>query len=456
MDIVIAGGGDIGVKIAQKLIYEGHNVTIIEKDETLIRLLKRTLDAMIVQGDTTNTEILIKSGIKNCGLFVAVTNDKENLIACALARKCGKPELSIAAKIDDYSQFFGTYHAAPEDFGINMVIKPMELTVKKIIELIMNPDIFEVASYANDLAQMVGVKVGKEFRYSSMPIAEMALKDSMFTRVRIVAIQRGGEIIIPSGSNKIYPNDKLYFVGKTELVKKLVRNHFSLGIKQLDNIIIIGGSKQAVELSRMLEKLKKTVTIIEEDRSRCEDISAYLENVLVINGSATDSFLMEDLRIDRSCVVNISDDDEYNILGAFTSKKYGASKTICMIKNSSTVNVMNNLASIDAVFSPHALTVGETLKLTRKDDLFSESPFTEIEASTIGINITEKLPILDIPLKDIKLPPKTIIGVIVRGNSVIIPTGDDVIKLGDRLVVFLLPQSIYEMERRFTKRLGGR
>ena len=153
-----------------------------------------------------------------------------------------------------------------------------------------------------------------------MPIAEMALKDSMFTRVRIVAIQRGGEIIIPSGSNKIYPNDKLYFVGKTELVKKLVRNHFSLGIKQLDNIIIIGGSKQAVELSRMLEKLKKTVTIIEEDRSRCEDISAYLENVLVINGSATDSFLMEDLRIDRSCVVNISDDDEYNILGAFTSK----------------------------------------------------------------------------------------------------------------------------------------
>ena len=53
MDIVIAGGGDIGVKIAQKLIYEGHNVTIIEKDETLIRLLKRTLDAMIVQGDTS-------------------------------------------------------------------------------------------------------------------------------------------------------------------------------------------------------------------------------------------------------------------------------------------------------------------------------------------------------------------------------------------------------------------
>ena len=456
MEIIIAGGGDIGVGIAQKLIYEGHNVTIIEKNDERTRFLKGTLDAMIINGDATDAHVLLKSGIEEAGLFIAAAADKDNLIASSIAKIYSPKKIFIAAKIDDYFKFFGTGKVFPKDFGIDAVVKPLKLTVEKIIQLITNPDIFEVASYGNRLAQMVGVKVNNKFKYPSMPLYQISRLDKIFDLVRIVAIQRGGEIIIPDGNSIIYPNDKLYFVGKTEIVKKIVKTHFSLGIKQLNNIVIIGGSKAAIELSRVLVKLDKTVTLIEEDRSRCEEISSSVEDILVINGSATDSLLMEELHMSGACVVNMSNNDQYNILGAFTSKKYGAAKTICIIQNSSTVNIMNNLASIDTVFSPNALSVGETLKKTRKEDIFSVSSFTEIEASTIGINITESLPILNIPLKDIQLPPKTIIGVIIRGKKVIIPTGNDVIMLGDRLVIFLLPQSIYEVQKRFSVRPGGR
>ena len=455
MDIIIAGGGDIGISIAQKLIYEGYGVTIIEKNDERTRFLKRTLDAMIIHGDATDAQVLLKSGIEEAGLFIAAVTDKNNLIASSIAKKHSPKKLSIAAKIDDYSKFFGTGKASPEDFGIDIVVKPLKLTVEKIIQLITNPDIFEVASYGKRLAQMVGVKVNDSFKYPSMPLYQISKLDKIFDLVRMVAIQRGGEIIIPDGNSIIYPNDKLYFVGKTEIVKKIVKTYFSIGIKHLNNIIIIGGSKAAVELSRVLVRLNKTVTLIEEDRARCEYLSSNLEDVLVINGSATDRFLMEELQMSGACVVNMSDNDQYNILGAFTAKKYGVAKTICIIQNSSTVGIINNLASIDTVFSPNALTVGETLKRTRKEDIFSVSPFTEIEASTIGINITENLPILNTPLKDIQLPPKTIIGVIMREEKVIIPTGNDVIMLGDRLVIFLLPQSIYEVEKRFSVRQGG-
>ncbi len=452
MNIVIAGGGDVGIKIAQKLIYEGYNVTLIEREGSLINMLKNKLDAMIIRGDATDVTTLQRADISNATLFIAVTStDTDNLVACSLVRKICGSTINIASKINEYNQFFSHKGVSPKDFGIDATITPWELTVKKVIELIYNPDIFEVASYAGSMAQMVGVKVGKDFPYSSTPLFEVALKDSMLTRIRLVAIQRSGDIIIPRGESRIYPNDKLYFVGKTDVVKEVVKKYFSLNIS-LDNIIITGGNKKVVKLAKLLSKLKRTVTIIEEDKRRCQELSAHLEDALVINGLATDRNLLEELKMENSCVVNMSNDDEYNILSSFMAKKYGASKTICMIKHSSIVSVINNLAPIDTVFSPHALTVGETLKLTRKDDLFSVSPFTEIEAETIGINITENLPILGIPLKSIPLPPKTIIGVIIRGKEVIIPTGDDKVMLGDRIVIFLLSTEIYEVKRMFSKR----
>lgn len=454
MNIIIAGGGDIGVKIAQKLIYEGYDITLIEKDGSLIRPLKNKLDAMIIQGDATKTDTLIEADIQNAGLFIVVTNsDSDNLVACTLARKCGKKDLSIACKIDNYQHFFVQGKVTPGDFGINTAVAPSELAIKKVIELIQNPNIFEVANYAGNVAQMVGVKVGKDFRYSSIPIFEVAMKDSMLTKVRLVAIQREGNIIIPRGDNKVYPNDKLYFVGKTDIVKKTVERYFATN-STFENIIIIGGNRRSVWLAEILVKLKKTVTIIEEDKKVCENMSSKLRHVMVINGSATDRFLLEELNVKGSCVVNMSTDDEYNLLSAFIAKKYGAAKTICMIKNSSIVNVVNNLAPIDTVFSPHALIVGEILKRSRKNDLFSVSPFTEIDADTIGIDIKEKLPILNMPIKDIPMPEETIIGVIIRGKDVIIPTGDDIIKLGDRIIVFLLPEAISEVEKMFSRKHG--
>ncbi|GLI55082.1 Trk system potassium transport protein TrkA [Propionigenium maris DSM 9537] len=452
MNIVIAGGGDVGIKIAQKLIYEGYNVTLIEREGNLINMLKNKLDAMIIKGDATDVATLQRADILNATLFIAVTStDTDNLVACSLVRRMCGSTISIASKINEYNQFFSHKEVSPKDFGIDATITPWELTVKKVIELIHNPDIFEVANYAGSMAQMVGVKVGKDFPYSSTPLFEVALKDSMLTRIRLVAIQREGDIIIPRGESRIYPNDKLYFVGKTDVVKEVVKKYFSLNIS-LDNIIITGGNKKVVKLAKLLAKLKRTVTIIEEDKRRCRELSAHLEDALVINGLATDRNLLDELKMEDSCVVNMSNDDEYNILSSFMAKKYGASKTICMIKHSSIVSVINNLAPIDTVFSPHALTVGETLKLTRKDDLFSVSPFTEIEAETIGINITEELSILGIPLKSIPLPPKTIIGVIIRGEEVIIPTGEDTVMLGDRIVIFLLSSEIYEVKRMFSKR----
>ena len=457
MKIVIAGGGDVGVKIAEKLIYENHNVTILEKDPQLIKILQSKLDAMVILGDATNINTLIKANILSAESFIAVTNsDSDNLIACSLVKKCCKNNISVTCKIDSYYQYFNEEYISPKDFGIETIIKPLEITVSKIMELIKNPSIFEIMNYADNMAQLVGVKVKRNFEYKGIPISEISIKDSLFSKVRLVAIQREGKVIVPKGQDVIHPKDKLYLVGKTNIVKNIVEKHF-FNPMNLKNIIIVGGTKHAIELSKALNKSGKNITIIEEDKFRCKKLSFLLDSVLIMNGSATDSHLMDEIAVEDSCVISMSNNDEYNILSAFTAKKYGASKTICLVKNSSIVTLINNLDPIDTVVSPHSLTIGDILKHTRKTDLFSVSPFTEIDAEIVGINITQNLPILNIPIKDINPPKKSIIGVIIRKNNVIIPTGDDIIKLGDKVIIFLLPEAISEVDKMFSApKFGGK
>jgi len=457
MKIVIAGGGDVGVKIAEKLIYENHNVTILEKDPQLIKILQSKLDAMVILGDATNINTLIKANILSAESFIAVTNsDSDNLIACSLVKKCCKNNISVTCKIDSYYQYFNEEYISPKDFGIETIIKPLEITVSKIMELIKNPSIFEIMNYADNMAQLVGVKVKRNFEYKGIPISEISIKDSLFSKVRLVAIQREGKVIVPKGQDVIHPKDKLYLVGKTNIVKNIVEKHF-FNPMNLKNIIIVGGTKHAIELSKALNKSGKNITIIEEDKFRCKKLSFLLDSVLIMNGSATDSHLMDEIAVEDSCVISMSNNDEYNILSAFTAKKYGASKTMCLVKNSSIVTLINNLDPIDTVVSPHSLTIGDILKHTRKTDLFSVSPFTEIDAEIVGINITQNLPILNIPIKDINPPKKSIIGVIIRKNNVIIPTGDDIIKLGDKVIIFLLPEAISEVDKMFSApKFGGK
>ena len=456
MKIVIAGGGDVGVKIAKKLIYENHNVTIIERDPQLIRGLQNKLDAMIIKGETTSIDSLIEANISDTDSFIAVTNsDADNIIACKIVRKICEKDITITCKVDSYHQYFNEKYITHRDFGIDKIIKPTEITAQKVTELLKDPNIFEVVNYADNTAQLVGVKVQRDFPLKNISMSKLVDHEELFHKVRLVAIQRDATLIVPKGQDRIHSKDKLYFVGKTEIIRELVDKYFSTST-QLDNFIIVGGTKYAIELAKRFESLGKNITIIEKDKFKCKKLSSLLDTVMIINGVATDSNLMEELNFKNSCVITMSDNDEYNILAAFTAKKYGAPKTMCMIKNSSIVTLISNLDPIDIVFSPHSLTIGEILKATRKTDLFSVSAFTEIDAETIGINITKKLKILDTPLKNIEFPKKSIIGLIIREDEVIIPTGNDIIKIGDKVIVFLLPESISAVEKMFTpSKFGG-
>jgi len=313
------------------------------------------------------------------------------------------------------------------------------------------PEAIEIINYSDKRVQLVGIRITNNFKYINKSFQEIVLEDELLKNIKAVAIYRYEEIIIPKGTDVILPKDKLYLIGKYEHIQTILKTYFTSKTK-LNNIIISGVSKMTKDLSKALVTMGKKVTIIEENATLAENLSKVLDDVIVINGSANDLSVINDIEIENSCFMSISNDDEYNIISAVTAKKYNAKKTICTINNKALAPIVNSMTNIDIVFSPHLLIVGEILYYCRKGNIISITPFAEINAETVGMEITEPIGIINTPLQNIKFPRGMIIGVIIRDEEVIIPKGQDTIQLGDKVIIFNLPSALQEIEKLFSKK----
>jgi len=452
MNIVIIGGGSIGVTIAEKLISEGYKIILIEENENIVKRLTHELDALVIHGNGTDINILKEIDIENAFLFLALTNDDNtNMIACSLVKKLTGSKITAISKIEHSNYYFDNDIIKQKDFGIDMMIEPVKLSIEKITTLLNYPEAIEIINYSDKRVQLVGIRITNNFKYINKPFHELVLEDELFKNIKAVAIYRNEEILIPKGTDVVLPKDKLYLIGKYEHIQNVLKTYFHSKTK-LNNIIISGATKMTKELSKRLTKKGKKVTIIEEDTTLAENLSKDLDDVIVINGSATDISVINDIEIDNSCFISISNDDEYNVISAVTAKKYNAKKTICTINNKALAPIVNSMTNIDIVFSPHVLMVGEILHYCRKGNIISITPFAEINAETVGMEITEPIGILNTPLQNIKFPRGMIIGVIIRDEEVIIPKGQDMIQLGDKIIIFNLPSALQEIEKMFSKK----
>ena len=153
--------------------------------------------------------------------------------------------------------------------------------------------------------------------------------------------------------------------------------------------------------------------------------------------------------MENSFVACVTGRDEHNIISAVMAKKNHAYKAVCNISNVAISSIINQVKDIDSVFSTESLAFGEIIKYCRKGDILSVTPVPYIDAETIKIKISKKIALLDKPLSKVKFPTGMIVGAIFRDDEVIIPHGDDKIKMDDIVIVFVLPQSKKLVEKLF-------
>ena len=452
MQIIILGAGQVGTGMARSLSREENDITVVDTDPERLRELQEKLDIRTVLGHAAHPRTLIRAGIEDAELLIALTNsDETNMVACQVAYSLFNTPTKVArVRAADYlahPELFKREHTP-----IDVLISPEKLVTDHIQRLIEYPGALQVLDFAEGRAQLVATRafhdgplVGRELR---------SLKDKLPAGVdaRVAAIFRNEEAIIPEGDTVIEVDDMVFFLAATRDIPLVMRELRRMS-GPAHRILLAGGGNIGANLARRLER-SHHVKIIERDAGRAEIIAEDLDTTIVLVGDCADEDLLHEEGIDEIDVYcALTDDDEANILSSMLARRMGADKVIALINRPAYVDLVE-ADRIDVAVSPQQVTIGALLTHIRRGHMvrvhsLRRGAAEAIEAVAHGTPGQSR--VVGKRIDEIDLPPGTSIGGIVRGEEVIIAHHDVMIQTDDHVVLFVADQKqISRVERLFS------
>ncbi len=449
MKIIIVGAGEVGFHSAQKLSEENQDVVLIDKDPEKIKRITENLDIQAFLGSGTSPQTLKNAGIKSADMLVAATDsDEANLIACLLARNMNKYILKVArVRNREYleeKELFGK-----DLLGIDQIINPESVMVETIRNLMMVPGATDVIDFVEGRIKLIGFTVRPD---SPLAGRKLLTFDDLEGGLLIGAIIRGEKVLIPHGEDVIQADDLVYFVIRSG---ELNRIFDFLGIKGEGSrrVIIIGAGETGTALASALDQKNLHVKVIEKDSQKCSSLAEMLERVIVINGDGTDKELLLEENIgEMDFMVALTGDEENNVLMSLLAKELGVKKTITRISKLSYIPLVSAIG-IDTVVSPRLSAIRAILQYIRRGKVISVAPLKGEQAEAIEAEALETSDIVDTPISMVKFPKGALVGAIIRGDEIIIPRGQTVIRGKDRLIIFALRKIIPRLEKLLTVKL---
>jgi trk system potassium uptake protein TrkA len=445
------GAGEVGYNIAGRLASENKQVVVIDKNQDAVKHLSENLDIQVITESGSNPKVLIDAGIKEADIILAVTDsDETNLVACLITDLIS-PTTKKLARIRNSD--FEPYHdrLKKENPHIDTVINPdfeVVNTIKKLMEV---PGAVDLGNFIDGQVKYVAIRIDKD-----SPVAGMRLIDfpSRFgdDRPLIAAIIRDNVAIVPRGSDKVEPNDLIYFISETRKLEKTLRLFGKKNIP-IQSALIVGGGRIGERLAKILEKDSIKTKIIESDIDRCHYLSEQLDKTIVLHGDGSDQKLFYEENIGQSdIVISVTGDDETNILVSLLAKNTGVQNTITRIGKSSYVPLLATIG-IEKVVSPRLSAVSSILQDIRKGKILSDISIFGERGEFIEAIALETSGITNKPLKKISFPKGAILVCIIRDGKVIIPTGDSIVKPGDRIILFAVKHAVKTLEKLLTVKL---
>ncbi|MFP3912885.1 MAG: Trk system potassium transporter TrkA [Desulfobacteraceae bacterium] len=449
MKTIIVGAGEVGFHIAQKLSEENQDVVLIDMDPQQIKRVAEHLDIQAFLGSGTSPRILRDAGIPDADMLVAATDSDEiNLIACLLAKNLNPYLIKVArVRNQEYlqeSQLFG-----PDMLGIDHIINPLSEMVNRIRSLMEVPGASEVVEFVDGRVKLIGFTVEKGSPFVGRKLLSLDREEK---KILIGAIVRENQVLIPRGEDIILEGDLVYVVVQNSRLQQTMQ-FFNIKSEALRRVCIVGAGQTGASLAKALDRTKISVKIIERDSDTCAMLSESLDHVIVINGDGTDKGLLEEENIkDMDFMVALTADEETNILISLLAKGLGTGKTIARVSKWSYIPLMTTIG-IDIVVSPRLSAVRAILQHIRPGKIVSVVPLKGEHAEAIEAEALETSDIVNIPLSKVKMPKGAIVGAIVRGEEIIIPQGDSIIRPKDHLIIFALQRVFPKLEKLLTVKL---
>ncbi len=447
LNIIIVGCGKVGATLVEELSQEGHAITIIDKDYQNVQTIANMYDVMGICGNGASYSVLKEAGIEGTDLIIAVTaSDELNLLCCTVAKRVGNCAAIARVRNPEYNKEIGYLR---DKLGLAMIINPEYEAAVEAARILYLPSALEVNTFAHGQAELIKFKIPEGNILDGMTIKDIG--NHIDTKILICAVERNGEVHIPDGNFTLVAEDIASFVSSRKKVKEFL---VAIGFKtnKVKDTMIIGGSKSTYYLAKRLIRNGISVKIIESDRSRCEELSKLLPKAVIINGDGTDEDLLKEEGIEYvESFVPLTGIDEENILLTLYARQVSNAKVITKINRINFRDVINTL-DLGSVVYPKYITAEAIIAYVRAKTASKDSNIETLyhmfnhRVEAIEFRVDDESNVTDIPFKDLHLKKNLLVSFINRNGDIIIPSGNDCIRLGDTVMIVTTHTGFYDIQ----------
>ena len=447
MRIIVAGAGEIGSHLAKMLSMEYHEITVISPDEESLERISGESDIITVEGISSSIETLLKAGVQNADLFIAVNPDSEqdiNIVSSILAKRLGAKK--VTARINNEAYQKNENRILFTDLGIDSLFYPEKIAATEIVNLLKQNTASEFMNYSHGKLQLIVYKLEECSPMVDRTVAE--LRERTQNLFRSVAISRDNKTIIPKSATRFKVGDVVYLVSKKEGMEQAL----SLSGKSkvsVRNLMILGGGRIGEMVAKAMEKQVENIRLIDINPDKCAHLSEVLDKTLVINGDGRNSdLLMEEGLKDMEAFIAVTSSSETNILSCVVAKRMGISKVIAEVENFEYIKLAEEMG-VDSVINKKLITAGKIFRFTLSNKVRSIKVLNGTDAVVLEFIVNTNSKITTGKLKDLHFPEEAIIGGFVRGNESFIADSESTIRPYDQVVVFANPEAVDKVDKFF-------
>jgi len=375
-------------------------------------------------------------------------------VACQVAHSMFNVPLKIARiRHQSYLQPIWADLFSRDHMPIDVIISPEIEVARAITRRMQVPGAFDTISLVDGKVRMLGVLCNDDCPVINTPLRQLT---ELFPDLEIVVVGvvREGQGFVPKPEDQLLAGDQVYFVVNTTNIARAM-SVFGYEETEVRRVIIAGGGHIGAFLGEMIEQEFPGVSarIIEADSTRAHEVADLLEETVVIHGDVIDPEILEEARVSESeAIIAVTNDDETNILAALLAKRIGTRRAIALVNNQTYGPLISSLG-IDVVVSPRAITASTILQHVRRGRIRAVHSLGADFGELIEGEILETSTLTGKKIRDAELPEGVLLGAVVRGDDVILPRGNTVIQVNDKIVLFAAADAVKAVEKLFAVRL---
>ncbi|MCB1076548.1 MAG: Trk system potassium transporter TrkA [Verrucomicrobiae bacterium] len=450
MNIIIVGAGEIGRHMALSLSREQHAIVVIEADERVATELDNKIDARVMNADGASVNTLLEAGVAECDLFMALTSHNNiNLVSSSMAKALGAAQ--VICRVHPGLQREEFLFDFRSHFGIDYLFSSERLAAVELAKFVRNPHSIFVEEIARGNIELQQVKVARNNGMTGKPLREMDFPP----RVRVGAILRGEESIIPGAEDVLESGDVVTLFGDPnrlhEVAWKLQEN--GGGREPETNVVIFGGGEYGFSLAQSMESWNCRVRIFESDPDRCEYLTESLANAVILNADATSLAELKEENVGQAdFFIAVTEVDEDNVMTCIQAQSLGTRNCLTLIHRADYADAMTRFGErlgIRAAISPREATRRDLMRFVTSDrfHLVRRLHAGELlEAAVMEGSVAAGKKV-----KEVKWPDNCVLMALLHGIRAVAPAADDEIAAGDHLYALVAPKA----KKPFLKLVGG-